>query len=435
MKKFIFFLFLNVNVYCLVINESFIENILNKDSNYFKLINDIKQAKRNKKSELNFLYPSITFSASTGNYSLGFIGENAIRYSNFSPNIGLSIGFSLSLQDILNYSYSSADLNYRLKLLSLNNFTSKQINTNLDNFYDIIVAKTDFLFQEDLIKKTEETYKKSQADYNSGKVSQLELIDQEIRFKNALNDFEIKKINYATMILDFFNQIDLDIEYLNYQDLIKNYDFQTDIDIENIDVDQLKVNDLIIQDQDIKNMNMNIKMSELNLKNLKVKLYPDISLRLNFNIGVGWSYPFDLKLREYKEAIFGPNIDLSGSIGLSWNLSNFIPYTSVQNQISTLKENISLQKSNISLKNKEIENILRKILNNLKLLKDKDKVLNEILDLLNQAVTLTIDNYNQGLIAYSKIIDAQDKYLNQINQILKNKKTFISTYLSLAEYI
>lgn len=370
--------------------------------------------------------------------SLGYNFDNTDLYNNYKTRV-FSTSTSISFKQPINslFIYNPTKARYKQAKLSLELAEKRYKRSELDLIYQISRLFYDCVSREkqkdialQTLKRQEEAYKLAKNKYETGLIKEVEALQIEVDYGDAIN-------NYESQIAEY-NQSSNELKLALGIPLRDSVATQTKLNYTTVLIDQDKAIEYGLKNRtELREKEIQITFNEMSIKSQRAQGMINGAIGVKYNLtgfsASDLSYPymsaFETSMHNmfYKPGAYGVSFTVSIPI-LDWGANHSL----VKMQKSILKENrLSYEYQIISIEN-EIRNTITSINNNLKkllLLEKTVKLAEKSYDISYQRfVNGDIDVETLGLDRI-RFTNAQNSYLQAyINYKLQlldlNRKTF-----------
>jgi outer membrane protein TolC len=386
---------------------------------------DLDIQKRASDTAWNTLLPSVEFGASLNraNESMGAPGVTAAEsdHWNMFGSASISVNFNISLIETI----KAAQIGYEAGRITFEE-TQKTLERDVQKlFYSLLLMQESIKISEENLLAAQNRVTEAEQNYRAGRISELELLQTRVAAQNQTP--EVLRTKQALK------------QNLNTFALLLGMKAGTEIHLDGA-VDRFGVMETIGQDAALQTAAaLNVTRTEqtlqkdidsllVNHRALNLQAFTP-SVQVSFGVQPGASFT-DL-LNNTTEAWHDNG---SFSIGISWNLTNLLPFSSNRQQAKDMEAAIAkLRIAQIDAREQGI-NEMRQLIDTLELSREQISALEANIALASRNYELTAAAYRNGRTALLNLQDAELS-LNQARQgLLAEQFNYISAFLDM-EYL
>lgn len=374
----------------------------------------LNQKKREKNHSWNSVLPSLSVSG-TGSDTNTWKDSDTNTLS-LSAGIDASLTLDLGLANKIKKIKSA----YEAEQTSFDATVRSTESAVRQSFYYLLYLKEKWNSAKSTCDSYKRTYEQTQAKYNRGVASQIDLLSSQVNYESAKPDVDSAESDFMNALMQFVDTVGFDIEYGTKIELSGTLD--TADKVKEISHDEIEKN--LSNAPEIKTLEANLKTAEEAKKSTQLStLFPSLKLSGSFTPEL-WS-------KETKSGTETETPNWSASLGISLPLDSWIPGSAGRDTIAALDDTVKDYEVQLSNKKKTIKTSAIEKLKDIELSKKTVEARRLNLSLAEQSYEMTEEAYNRGtkdLLTLQNSLDTLEKAQLQ----LKNEQyNLISNVLDL----
>lgn len=374
----------------------------------------LNQKKREKNHSWNSVLPSLSVSG-TGSDTNTWKDSDTNTLS-LSAGIDASLTLDLGLANKIKKIKSA----YEAEQTTFDATVRSTESAVRQSFYYLLYLKEKWNSAKSTCDSYKRTYEQTQAKYNRGVASQIDLLSSQVNYESAKPDVDSAESDFMNALMQFVDTVGFDIEYGTKIELSGTLD--TADKVKEISHDEIEKN--LSNAPEIKTLEANLKTAAEAKKSTQLStLFPSLKLSGSFTPEL-WS-------KETKSGTETETPNWSASLGISLPLDSWIPGSAGRDTIAALDDTVKDYEVQLSNKKKTIKTSAIEKLKDIELSKKTVEARRLNLSLAEQSYEMTEEAYNRGtkdLLTLQNSLDTLEKAQLQ----LKNEQyNLISNVLDL----
>ncbi len=348
-------------------------------------------------------------SVSVGAQSSVPVGALSDSDAGYTAALSVSASVSLSLSANLYTSIKSAKLNYEMGKISFDEAVRGVELSVRQTFYGLLYEKENIALQESNLQNARRQYDSNLQKYNSGRLSEIDVLSAEVSWKSAIPTVESARTAYQNDMASFKRLlgIDLDeeVELVGSLDVFGN-------------MKGISLDDVDIRSAEIETLEKKIEAARISVLDKRFSAYaPSLSLAFKLSDG-NWYVGAD----NAKDAEKSASLTVSATIPLD----GVLPWSAKSDAIESAKD--SLRDYELQLADAKtalrlsVDSYVRSINQSLSSIKSKQANVK----LAQRSYAMTQDAYNRGTkdltslqSANSSLLSAQVSLKSEIYSLAK----------------
>ncbi len=370
----------------------------------------LNSLKRTSAHSWNSASPSISASAS------GTVPVDALsdKTSDYSMALSVSAAVSVTLASNLFTQMQVAKHNYEIGKITFEEAYRSIELTVRQNFYGLLYEKENITLQEKNLQIARQQYNNNLAKYNSGRLSEIDVLSAEVNYKGLIPTVENARTIYENN-LDSFKQL-LGLE------LTDTVELEGDLD-DLVYLEKITLDGHEVKSSKIASLEKKLQSEKAGLLDKRFSAYGP-SFKADFNWNEGNWYSGGKNGYESRDPEKSSSVKLTASIPLD----GVLPWSSKNDSVDKAKESVKtaelqLQDEKISLQ-RSIDSSLRSI-----------KQSQEAIKYRQANVTLAQKNYDMTLEAYNRGTKDLLSLQNTSNSLLSAQLSLKNEIYSLRKLI
>lgn len=312
---------------------------------------------------------------------------------NYGVNVGWTVFDGLSMfkrYDILKQSDNYQDVQYKQSVLTA-------ISTVLATYYNIVEQTNVFTALQSVKDISLERYNIANSRFIIGKASKLEVLNAQVNLNEDESNL-IRQANTIKVLKIQLNRLlarDLDTDFVVEQQMV--YDQQLNYTQMFETAKQ--------QNPEIVKIEINRKMTELSLKEIKGKRYPTVRLNAGYNFSETESSLGFTTSSNSKGLTYGVAVALNLFDGSSQNRNEKIAKLNIESMDLLIKN-----------QDQQLSSVLLTAFNNYQTFQSLVKVEENNVDLAKRSLDITNDKFKIGTVSSVEFRDSQENYINAVSR-------------------
>lgn len=355
----------------------------------------LNQKKREKNHSWNSVLPSVSVSG-TGSDSTTWKDSDTNTLS-LQAGINASLTLDLGLADKIKKikaAYDAEETTFDATVRSTESAVRQ-------SFYNLLYLKEKWNSAKSTCESYKRTYEQTQAKYNRGVASQIDLLSSQVNYESAKPDVDSAQNSYLNALISFADTVGFEIEDGTRLELSGTLDVADSV--KEISHDDIEKN--LANAPEIKTLEANLKTAEEEKKSTKFStLFPSLTLSGNFTPEL-WS-------KETKSGTETETPNWSASLGISLPLDSWIPGSAGRDKIAALDDTVKDYEVQLENKKKTVRTSAVEKLKDIELSKKTVEARKLNLSLAEQSYQMTEEAYNRGtkdLLTLQNSLDTLEK--------------------------
>lgn len=355
----------------------------------------LNQKKREKSHSWNSLLPSVSVSG-TGSDTTTWKDSDTDTLS-VSAGVNASLTLDLGLSDKIKKiktAYEAEEITFDATVRSTESAVRQ-------SFYNLLYLKETWNSAQSTCDSYKRTYEQTQAKYNRGVASQIDLLSAQVNYESSKPDVDSAQNTYLNALISFADTVGFELDDGTRLELDGTLDIADTVKEINPDV----ISKNLSNAPEIKTLEANLKAAKYEARSSKLSSFaPSLTL--------GGTYTPELWSKETKSKTETETPSWSASIGITLPLDNWVPGSSARDTTAALDDTVKDYELQLENKRKTVQTSAVEKLKNIELSKKTVEARKLNLSLAEQSYEMTEEAYNRGtkdLLTLQNSLDTLEK--------------------------
>lgn len=355
----------------------------------------LNQKEREKNHSWNSVLPSVSVSG-TGSDTATWKDSDTNTLS-LQAGIDASLTLDLGLADKIKKLKSD----YEAQKITFDATVRSTESAVRQSFYNLLYLKEKWNSAQSTCDSYKRAYEQTQAKYNRGVASQIDLLQAQVNYESAKPDVDSAQNTYLNALISFADTVGFDLADGTRLELSGTLDVADSVkEINHEDIEKNLSNA-----PEIKALEANLKTAEEEKKSTRFStLFPSLKLSGSFTPEL-WS-------KETKSGTETETPNWSASLGISLPIDSWIPGSAGRDKIAALDDTVKDYEIQLENKKKTVRTSAVEKLKDIELSKKTVEARKLNLSLAEQSYQMTEEAYNRGtkdLLTLQNSLDTLEK--------------------------